>query len=298
MSTENQTATKRIITIYSTKGAKKAKIETEANTWAELKPLIAKEGYDLNSLHATENVNKTDLVNEAAVLPATEFTVFLRPKQTKSGAGRADGLAYKDIRDMIKGDIESYPDAGKEHYNQGKNYTTKSTDELRDLANTFIAPAGDAKAEEKKPAEVKKVAEELSSEKIEETIVVELTNADHIENIKHGLACIIENASSEDVKERAKELLEDFIPGLEAEVANDSEANTTKIEATNVADVVKSVADSKESAEEEGRRIAREKAEAEEAEKIAKEKEEEAARKKAEKEENDRLAAEAKSLGL
>lgn len=294
MSTENQTATKRVITIYSTKGAKKAKIETEATTWAELKPLISKAGYDLNSLHATENVNKTDLVNEAAVLPTTEFTVFLRPKQTKSGAGRADGLAYKDIRNMIKGDIESYPDAGKEHYNQGKNYTTKSTDELRDLANSFVAPAGNAEVKKEKPAKVEKV----SAEHIEETTVVEMTNADHVENIKHDLKCIIENASSEDVKERAKELLEDFLPGLEAEVANDSEAKTTKVEATNIADVVKSVADSKESAEDEGRRIAREKAEQEEAEKIAKEKAEEEARKKAEKEEDERLAAEAKSLGL
>lgn len=290
MSTENTAQASRVITIYSTKGAKKAKIETEVTTWGELQPLVKKEGYDLDKLHATENINKSDLVNNAAVLPSGEFTIFLRPKQTKSG-GRADSLAYKDIRNLIKSDIEMYEEAGKAHYNEGKNYTTKSTDELRSLANSFVAPAGKAdsgkdKAPKAKPA---KKVEEVGAENIEEVAPVKvLTNADHIEAIKYHLGCIVENASSEDVKDRANEIADDFLPGLEAEVIADTDASTTT---ANVADVVESVAKAKEEPKEsEADRIAREEKEA--ADKAAAEK------KRLDKEEDDRLAAEAKELGL
>lgn len=296
MSTENTANTSRVITIYSTKGAKKAKIETDVTTWGELQTLVKKEGYDLDKLHATENINKSDLVNNAAVLPTGEFTIFLRPKQTKSGAERADGLAYKDIKAMIKSDIEAHEEAGKAHYNEGKNYTTKSTDELRSLANSYVAPAGKAVAEKAPKAKAAKKVEEVGAESIEEVAPVKvLTNADHIEAIKYHLGCIVENASSEDVKDRANEIADDFLPGLEAEVTADTDASTTT---ANIADVVQSVADSKETPEEEGKRLAREKAQKEEEDKIAQEKAEKEAAIQAEKEEDERLAKEAKELGL
>ena len=110
-----QTVTSRVITIYATKGAKKAKLETEVTTWGELKSLIKREGYDFDKLHATENINKTDLVNDAAVLPAGEFTVFMRPKQVKSGS-RGSCLSYKEIKSAIKDDFTSFKETLKNDY--------------------------------------------------------------------------------------------------------------------------------------------------------------------------------------
>ena len=54
----------REITIYATRGNTMRKITTDVRTWAELKPLVRNEGFDLNSLLAAENITKMDLVND------------------------------------------------------------------------------------------------------------------------------------------------------------------------------------------------------------------------------------------
>ena len=47
MSTETQIAVREIVA-YATKGGKIAKINSDVKTWGELKPLLKREGYDLN----------------------------------------------------------------------------------------------------------------------------------------------------------------------------------------------------------------------------------------------------------
>ena len=163
MSTETQNAVREIVA-YATKGGKIAKISTDAKTWGELKPLLRIEGYDLNSLLAAESINRADLVNDLAVLPEGPFRVFLRPKQTKSGAD----LPYKEVRAKVQELIASDGDVAKAHFNEGKNYTTKKGDELNVLLNSYKGGSGttsSAKAETKKEA-VK--AEEKDSPKASE----------------------------------------------------------------------------------------------------------------------------------
>ena len=163
MSTETQTAVREIVA-YATKGGKIAKINTDVKTWGELKPLLKREGYDLNSLLAAESINRADLVNDLAVLPEGPFRVFLRPKQTKSGAD----LPYKEVRAKVQELIASDGDVAKAHFNEGKNYTTKKGDELNVLLNSYKGGSGttsSAKAEPKKEA-VK--AEEKASPKASE----------------------------------------------------------------------------------------------------------------------------------
>ena len=163
MSTETQIAVREIVA-YATKGGKIAKINTDAKTWGELKPLLKMEGYDLNSLLAAESINRADLVNDLAVLPEGPFRVFLRPKQTKSGAD----LPYKEVRAKVQELIASDGDVAKAHFNEGKNYTTKKGDELNVLLNSYKGGSGttsSAKAEPKKEA-VK--AEEKASPKASE----------------------------------------------------------------------------------------------------------------------------------
>ena len=151
MSTETQIAVREIVA-YATKGGKIAKINTDVKTWGELKPLLKREGYDLNSLLAAESINRADLVNDLAVLPEGPFRVFLRPKQTKSGA---DYLPYKEVRAKVQELIASDGDVAKAHFNEGKNYTTKKGDELNVLLNSYkggSVTTSSAKAEPKKEA--------------------------------------------------------------------------------------------------------------------------------------------------
>lgn len=162
MSTETQIAVREIVA-YATKGGKIAKINTDVKTWGELKPLLKREGYDLNSLLAAESINRADLVNDLAVLPEGPFRVFLRPKQTKSGAD----LPYKEVRAKVQELIASDGDVAKAHFNEGKNYTTKKGDELNVLLNSYKGGSGtttsSTKAEPKK-AEPKAKEEAIKAE--------------------------------------------------------------------------------------------------------------------------------------
>ena len=166
MSTETQNAVREIVA-YATKGGKIAKINSDVKTWGELKPLLKREGYDLNSLLAAESINRADLVNDLAVLPEGPFRVFLRPKQTKSGAD----LPYKEVRAKVQELIASDGDVAKAHFNEGKNYTTKKGDELNVLLNSYKGGSGttsSAKAEPKKEEPKAPKAEEKSSPKASE----------------------------------------------------------------------------------------------------------------------------------
>ena len=166
MSTETQTAVREIVA-YATKGGKIAKINSDVKTWGELKPLLKREGYDLNSLLAAESISRADLVNDLAVLPEGPFRVFLRPKQTKSGAD----LPYKEVRAKVQELIASDGDVAKAHFNEGKNYTTKKGDELNVLLNSYKGGSGttsSAKAEPKKEEPKAPKAEEKASPKASE----------------------------------------------------------------------------------------------------------------------------------
>ena len=151
MSTETQNAVREIVA-YATKGGKIAKINTDVKTWGELKPLLRNEGYDLNSLLAAENINRADLVNDLAVLPEGPFKVFLRPKQTKSGAD----LPYKEVRAKIQELIASDGDVAKAHFNVDKNYTTKKGDELNVLLNSYKGGSKTASISKAEPVKEEK----------------------------------------------------------------------------------------------------------------------------------------------
>ena len=163
MSTETQIAVREIVA-YATKGGKIAKINTAVRTWGELKPLLKNEGYDLNSLLAAESINRADLVNDLAVLPEGPFRVFLRPKQTKSGAD----LPYKEVRAKVQELIASDGDVAKAHFNEGKNYTTKKGDELNVLLNSYKGGSGTTSSAKAEPKEEVVKTEEKSSPKASE----------------------------------------------------------------------------------------------------------------------------------
>jgi hypothetical protein len=154
--------TEREITIYATRGGQMKKIMTSATTWGELQPLVRSEGFDLSSLLAAENINKSDLVNDLAVLPATAFRLFLRPKQTKSGA-----LDRKECFAAIKAHLATNPGDKSKFTIDGKNVTQLSTSVVQDLVAKYIDGTTTSTCQ---PA--KRVVNEVVAEKVSEKKVV------------------------------------------------------------------------------------------------------------------------------
>jgi hypothetical protein len=155
--------TEREVTIYATRGGNMKKIMTSVKTWGELQPLVRREGFDLGSLLAAENINKTDLVNDLAVLPEGNFRLFLRPKQTKSGAPDR-----KECFAIIKAFIEKYPETKPNFIIDGKNMTQLSTPVVQDLVakycNASAVPVTDeAPVKEKAPKAEKACVAEATS---------------------------------------------------------------------------------------------------------------------------------------
>jgi hypothetical protein len=155
--------TEREVTIYATRGGQMKKIMTSVKTWGDLQPLVRREGFDLSSLLAAENINKTDLVNDLAVLPEGNFRLFLRPKQTKSGATPD----RKECFAIIKAHLANHPSDKSKFVIDGKNMTQLSTPVVQDLVakycNGASAPAvAEAPVKEKAP-KAEKVAKAEST---------------------------------------------------------------------------------------------------------------------------------------
>ena len=95
----------RKITVYSTKNGSKKSITTNATSWGELQKLISRElDIDASKFLATETVSKTTYEVADITLPAKEFYLILRPKDTKSGAKAVEPypLNRKELMTAIK----------------------------------------------------------------------------------------------------------------------------------------------------------------------------------------------------
>lgn len=121
----------RTITVYSTKNTTVKRYETETTSWEEFRNMLISDGYDLHNLQATENVNRTTLLNLDAVLPNQDFVLFLRPIETKQGATMTRSEIYAkinedpDLKDFVKDNVSA------------DNYTHASSDELESLINEY-----------------------------------------------------------------------------------------------------------------------------------------------------------------
>ena len=132
----------RTITVYSTKNTTVKRYETETTSWEEFRNMLIADGYDLHNLQATENVNRTTLLNLDAVLPNQDFVLFLRPVETKQGADMTRSEIYAKINEDP--DLKQFV---KDMVSTG-NYTNASSDELENLINKYYdkAPATEENA--------------------------------------------------------------------------------------------------------------------------------------------------------
>jgi len=192
----------RTITIFSTKGKRRATIETEVATWGDLKPLVSDEGYDLNKLLATENIRRTDLANEGAVLPEGDFTIFLRPTKTKSGIGKTDGKSFKELRAMVKELKAKHGDDFMNHLNKEGNYTRMPTDYMRAQIASYNPGSGTADESKGFGRKSEPVTEKKTSKKKASSPSV----ADVVDSVKESKeAC--DNVTIVDVKETLEKVI-------------------------------------------------------------------------------------------
>ena len=126
------------VTVYSTKGQQKYEHVSTATTWGALKEELSGL-FDFATLNATENITRRDLSVDTATLPEQDFVLFLRPRDTKSGAS----LSYKAAKAIVKED-RTLQEAIKTAY--ATDYTHLSTAQLNEAIERF----GDINAAEMK----------------------------------------------------------------------------------------------------------------------------------------------------
>jgi hypothetical protein len=209
--------TEREITIYATRGGQMKKIMTSATTWGELQPLVRNQGFDLSSLLAAENINKSDLVNDLAVLPATAFRLFLRPKQTKSGV-----LDRKECFAAIKAHLATNPQDKAKFTVDGKNVTQLSTAVVQKLVSKYIGKSMSQTVAA--PAPVKEKAT-----KAEEVVSSELSDIERVEQALTLVSTLKEYDSYHKVLKHLGKLRFEISP--ESEVVEESEEDAIRREA-------------------------------------------------------------------
>lgn len=133
------------VTVFSTKGKKRFVVETEANTWGELKEALAAEDVEVKNMKAIVGETQTTLESSAAVLPkgltqagevTKDFTLFLTPVKVKSGCSvDVESMSYKECKEYIKVAFITEPEAAKEHFG---NYTIMGTSQMRALIQTWV----------------------------------------------------------------------------------------------------------------------------------------------------------------
>lgn len=178
----------RVITAFSTRGKNKKKIETDVQTWGDLKPLLENEGFKLSSLAATESVNRTDLAHKDAALPEGDFTIFLRPTKTKSGADY-DSMSFSELRGLLTSEDK---EALKEI--TGKNWTRVKTTEMVEYFKNKGTDSTD----------------ETTSTSQENSCKSEVTNTSRLSQVNSLISEIKQNSSSTDVIERVDVIIDEL----------------------------------------------------------------------------------------
>ena len=120
----------REIRVFSTKVKKK--LQSDVSTWGELKRILSVNDISYAGMNAALSGSKVSLQHNDAILPTENFVLYLMPTKVKSGIN-IDAFSYMDLRVAIQEIIESAGDTAKNFFNSSKNYTRKTTEELRQL---------------------------------------------------------------------------------------------------------------------------------------------------------------------
>lgn len=137
----------KTITVYSTRGQQSVKVETEANTWGELKKDLTKNGVDYSGMKVIVGETKSVLELESAVLPkgltvggevTDNCTIFLSVLKQKAGSINSQSASYADLRNFIKTERAK----SEANANFFGDYTHATTDNLRKLVTKYQTKSG------------------------------------------------------------------------------------------------------------------------------------------------------------
>lgn len=132
----------KTVTVYSTKGQNTQKVETEANTWGELKKDLTKAGVEYSGMKAIIGETKTVLELENAVLPkgltiggvvTDNFCLFLSAAKQKAGLINSESASYGELKSFIKTE-RAKSEANSKLFG---DYTHSTTEGLRKLVKKY-----------------------------------------------------------------------------------------------------------------------------------------------------------------
>ena len=126
-------AVSRNVTVFCQQGKNNNKIEFNGATWTELKDVLRREGYNIDSLSAVESTQRHELSVDDAIIPTVDFYLHLYPVDTKSGAAkptRTKAELVGSIKDYIAVD-------GADAKTFFAGYSSKKVDELEDLLKKY-----------------------------------------------------------------------------------------------------------------------------------------------------------------
>ena len=160
----------RTITVYSTSGRNGINVITDVQTWGALKTELSTKQIQHDKMKAVIGETKNTLEAPNAVLPEGDFSLFLMPLRTKSGID-VQNMSYKELRSSIKDEITEHGTEASEFFNGGgKNYTNKSTDEMKSLLQNWLNKLTGKPSVSEKKESIKK--EKLILEKpVEEKVI-------------------------------------------------------------------------------------------------------------------------------
>lgn len=206
------------VTVFSTGGGTGKIVESNATTWAELQKELTAAGVSHSSMKAVNGNNKTTLESPDASLGEGDFNLFLFPVKTKSGAfskAQMETMSYGELRGNIKAAFETDKESANKHFNATKNYTNKSTADLKELLATYKgkiggAPVSNSPKKAEKPATTKAVAKSTakSTAKVPETKAV----AKKTKNVADVIDSVAKKSST------SVERVESKVPALIASV--------------------------------------------------------------------------------
>lgn len=205
----------RKVTIYSPAGKNAKQLEVSGGTWKELQRVLSTNNVSYSGMKAVIGENRLTMESDNAVLPDGDFTLFLMPIKTKSGADR------KELMATIKDFVTANPHRKQDFIIDGKNMTQLSTPTLEGLVARHIAGKSAEKAPEtvsdkhiaesaKKAAETVKKAKEEAGEEVDYPALIAAKKAEVDAALKAGNYAALGGLGAEVTKleEEAKQYAE------------------------------------------------------------------------------------------
>lgn len=121
----------RTITLYTTFN-ELIPIETDVETFGELKPLIQEKSVSLENMKLTERTNKTVLENDLSRLPEGDTVIFMSKRDTKAGGVLYSQMSHNEVLRKISKICKDSPEA-REFFNENQHFTRTKSSILREL---------------------------------------------------------------------------------------------------------------------------------------------------------------------